>query len=109
MALVATIGSGAKERLIAVVRYEGITPTEAEVAFVVEDPWQHHGLGRELFLRLACYSRAQGFHVLFAEVLGGNVAMRNLLCRAGFPYSAQYADGCVELRLDITEPPVAAS
>ncbi|HEY7851253.1 MAG TPA: hypothetical protein VIC27_14380, partial [Ktedonobacterales bacterium] len=43
MALVATVGAGDDERIIAVVRYERVTAAEGELAFVVEDQWQ--GLG----------------------------------------------------------------
>ncbi|HEV2237360.1 MAG TPA: hypothetical protein VGR57_11930, partial [Ktedonobacterales bacterium] len=44
MALVATIGQGSSEQILAVVRYEFINSTTAEVAFVVEDRWQGDGI-----------------------------------------------------------------
>jgi GNAT superfamily N-acetyltransferase len=111
MALVATVGAGAggadvaDESIIAVVRYERTGPEEAEVAFVVEDRWQHHGIASALFARLVEYARARGFTTLVAEVLASNLPMRALLRHAGFPYTVRYDVGCLEMRLDIAAPP----
>ena len=112
MALAATVGAdgaddaeGADESIIAVVRYERTGPEEAEVAFVVEDRWQHHGIASALFARLVEYARARGFTTLVAEVLASNLPMRALLRHAGFPYTVRYDVGCVEMRLDISTPP----
>jgi GNAT superfamily N-acetyltransferase len=104
MALVATTGAGDDEQIIAVVRYERVAPQTAEVAFVVEDRWQGLGIGTALFLRLAQYARGRGFTTFIAEVMASNMHMRNLFSHSGFPSTATYADGCVEVRLDISQP-----
>ena len=101
MALVATTGAGAEEAIIAVVRYEQIAPRTAEVAFVVEDRWQNRGIAGALFARLADYARAHGFTSLLAITLVDNLPMRALLSHAGYPHTVRYADGCVEVHLDI--------
>jgi RimJ/RimL family protein N-acetyltransferase len=107
MALVATTGQGAREQIIAVVRYEGIDSTTAEVAFVVEDGWQGHGIATQLLYRLARYARQHGFTALVAEVMSSNLRMREVIAHAGFPYTRTYEGGCVEMRVDITADPTA--
>jgi GNAT superfamily N-acetyltransferase len=105
MALVATTGSGADQAIIAVVRYEQIAAQCAEVAFVVEDRWQHRGIAGALIARLVDYARARGFTSLVAIALVDNLPMRALLSHAGYPHTARYADGCVEVHLDISVRP----
>lgn len=105
MALVATIGQGSDEQIIAVVRYEGLDAARAEVAFLVEDRWQHHGIATALLHRLAAYARALGYTTFVAEVLANNAAMREVLRNAGFPYTTVYDQGTVEMRLDIHGAP----
>jgi GNAT superfamily N-acetyltransferase len=105
MALVATAGAGAGEAIIAVVRYERVGPETAEVAFVVEDRWQHRGIAGALFARLAEYARARGFTALVAVTLVDNLPMRAVLSHAGYPHTVRYVDGCVEVRLDIGARP----
>lgn len=105
MALVATLDHGANEEIIAVVRYEGIDAARAEVAFLVEDRWQHHGIATALMHRLAAYARAQGYTTFVAEVLASNAAMREVLRNAGFPYLTAFDHNTVEMRLDIRAEP----
>lgn len=107
MALVATTGFGASEQIIAVVRYERMDPTTAEVAFVVEDQWQGQGISTQLLYRLAAYAHRLGFTTFLAEIMSTNVRMRNVLRKSGFPFTTRYVDGCVEMRLDITVAPTA--
>ncbi len=52
MALLATRGEGDAEEILAVVRYDRTTEErEAEVAFVVQDAWQGHGIATALLHR----------------------------------------------------------
>jgi RimJ/RimL family protein N-acetyltransferase len=102
MALVATTGQGAREQIIAVVRYEGIGPATAEVAFIVEDGWQGHGIATQLLYRLALYARRHGYTALVAEIMSSNLRMREVVAHAGFPYTTTYGGGCVEMQMDIT-------
>ena len=57
--------------LIAVGRYDRLDdPTQAEVAFVVVDAFQHHGIATMLLHRLAARARKAGIRCLIAEVPG---------------------------------------
>jgi RimJ/RimL family protein N-acetyltransferase len=105
MALVATVGSGEAEEIIAVVRYDRTDATTAEVAFVVQDEWQGKGIATALLYHLAAYGRAHGFTRFIAITMGSNARMLEVLRFAGFPFHMRYIDGDVEASLDITAPP----
>lgn len=103
MALVATTGAGDDERIIGVVRYERVTATEGELAFVVEDQWQGLSISTRLLARLLAYARSRGFEHMSAITMASNVRMRGVLAHAGYPYTSEYEEGCVTLTLDITQ------
>jgi GNAT superfamily N-acetyltransferase len=105
MALVATTGAGDDEQIVAVVRYDRAGPTVAEVAFVVEDAWQGHGIATALLNRLAAYARGRGIVELVALTMSENTRMHTLLRQCGFPARSSHADGLTEVRLDISRPP----
>jgi RimJ/RimL family protein N-acetyltransferase len=108
MALVATTDTGTNdEQIVAVVRYEGLDQTTAEVAFVVEDPWQGHGIATQLLYRLALYAHQHGYSALVAEIMGSNYRMREVISHAGFPYTTRYVSGSVEMQFDISASPTA--
>jgi len=103
MALVATTGAGDSETIIAVVRYERVTATEGELAFVVDDQWQGLSISTRLLARLLRYARAQGFEAMTAITLSNNIRMRDVLAHAGYPVTSHYEEGCLTLTLDITQ------
>ncbi len=105
MALVATVGSGEAEEIIAVVRYDRTDTTTAEIAFVVRDDWQGKGIATALLYHLAAYGRAHGFTRFVAITMGSNARMIEVLRFAGFPFHMRYVGGDVEASLDITAPP----
>ena len=89
------------KEICAVGRYERVTPTTAEIAFVVEDPFQSQGLGSELFGRLVALARQNGIEEFMADVLIENQRMITLLREARYPCESSI-DGTVEtFRLDI--------
>lgn len=69
--------------IIGVARYvrDAADPTSAEVAVVIGDPYQHHGLGTALGLALADVARANGIHRFTATMLGDNTAAHRLMRR----------------------------
>lgn len=104
MALVATIGAGQDERIIGVVRYEPVTDTEGELAFVIEDCWQGQGISTKALARLLRYARQRGYMTMRAVTMATNVRMRDVLMHTGYPYTSHYEDGCLSVTLDITQP-----
>jgi len=99
MALVAAL----KGQIVGIARYDRFSaaPAEAEVAFVVEDAHQGHGLGTLLLEHLAAYARAQGVDTFRAETLWDNRAMQEVFRRAGFIEEAHQDREIVDVRLDI--------
>jgi GNAT superfamily N-acetyltransferase len=106
MALIATRGDGAAEEILAVVRYDRTAgEREAEVAFVVQDAWQGHGLATALLHELAAYARARGIERFVALTMGTNARMLDVLHHCGFPCRTRYDGGDILATLDITAPP----
>ena len=98
LALVAMV----EDRLIAVARYDRAPgATEAEVAFVVADDYQHHGIGSTLLDDLADAARARGVTAFRADTLAENHAMLDVFRHTGFPVSARTEYGTVTLRFPI--------
>ena len=89
------------EQLAAVARLVKIADSNcAEVAFVVADQHQHHGLGTYLLERIIDIARKEGFAELEAVVLSDNLTMKDLFHRAGFDFqNSQGSDVTVRLKL----------
>jgi GNAT superfamily N-acetyltransferase len=105
MALIATRGEDVAEEIVAVVRYDRLAGArEAEVAFVVQDAWQGHGLATALLHELAAYARAHGVERFVALTMGTNVRMLEVLHNCGFPCHTRYDGGDILATLDITAP-----
>jgi RimJ/RimL family protein N-acetyltransferase len=101
LALVALVGGD----IVAVARLERLEPkSTAEVAFVVADRFQRHGLGRLLALRLAAAARSRGIDRFVADVLPDNQPMLHLLPDAGFAIGVALADGFVHLTCPLCPP-----
>jgi RimJ/RimL family protein N-acetyltransferase len=84
--------------LIAVGRYDRLDDHRvAEVAFVVADAYQHHGLATILLHRLATAARSAGITRFSAEVLVENRAMLSVFHEAGFPLESKTERGTTEL------------
>jgi RimJ/RimL family protein N-acetyltransferase len=98
VAFVATTGT--RGRIVGVARYSRISPTTAEVAFVIEDQFQHHGLGHRLMTHLRQAALAEGITEFVAEVLPGNLAMLRLLQEAG-DATSRYQQGVVEVHVEL--------
>ncbi len=93
-------------QLIAVGRFDHIAETsEAEVAFVVADDFQHHGLGSLLLDELARAARERGISTFVAETLCENKPMLDVFHHSGFEVSTRIDYGTVWLRfgIEITE------
>jgi len=98
LALVATVD----DHLIGVGRFDRAPgETEAEVAFVVADQYQHHGIGSLLLDELVRAGRQRGVEVFKAETLAENSAMLDVFRHAGFAVTSGIEYGTVTLRFPI--------
>jgi GNAT superfamily N-acetyltransferase len=88
--------------LIAVGRYDRLDDHRvAEVAFVVVEAYQHHGLATMLLQHLAKTARSVGITRFTAEVLAENRTMLTVFHDAGFPVESNTDCGVVELTMTI--------
>jgi len=98
MALVAEVD----DHLIAVGRYDRCSGTaEAEVAFIVADDYQYHGIGSLLLDELARVARTKGITTFVAETLQENRTMLGVFFHSGFTVSSSAEYGTVTLRFPI--------
>jgi GNAT superfamily N-acetyltransferase len=89
-------------RVIGVGRFDAMGPDIGEVAFVVADEWQSHGLGSRLLARLGAWAHDSGFTRFEADVLGGNVRMLHVFARYSPERTTSFADGVVHVDMPIS-------
>jgi GNAT superfamily N-acetyltransferase len=88
--------------IIAVGRYDRCDkPCRAEVAFVVADDFQHHGLGPMLLERLVETAKLASIGEFCASVLAENATMLAVFHGAGFPFEEEHFGDVVELTMEI--------
>jgi RimJ/RimL family protein N-acetyltransferase len=98
-ALVALVG----DEVIGVARYDRAPddPRQAEVAVLVEDAWQGHGVGRFLMQRLGERALAQGVTRFSADVLASNEAPVKLARAVAPLVEVSFADGETHLAIPL--------
>lgn len=90
------------DQLVAVGRYDRIPDTkEAEVAFLVTDKYQHHGLGLLLLKHLADAAYPLGITTFTAETQVDNRGMLGVFNDSGFPVTSSIEDEIVSLSFPI--------
>ena len=103
--LVATLGSGGDETVIAAATYV-VAPADdgarvAEVAFTVEEDYQGQGLAKRLLAALITLARRHGIARFQAEVLAGNAPMLAVFQRSGQPMRRRIEGGVVQVTMDL--------
>jgi GNAT superfamily N-acetyltransferase len=90
------------DRLVAVARYDRITDTsEAEVAFVVADQYQHHGIATMLLEELADAAWRNGITSFTALTLAENREMIGVFMNSGYQVSKHCEDEIVGIHFSI--------
>jgi acetyltransferase len=85
IALVVEAGEGEARQIVAIARLtKTLAANEGELAFLIADTYQGHGLGTELGRRLIEIARNEQLDRLFVEFLQGNAVMLNLARDLGF-------------------------
>jgi GNAT superfamily N-acetyltransferase len=93
-------------RLIAVGRYDRRPQKEvAEVAFVVADDYQHHGIGSLLLDELAAAARDRGIATFVANTLHENHPMLDVFFHSGFDVTSHGDYGTVSLLFPLEPTP----
>ncbi|MFI6905133.1 GNAT family N-acetyltransferase [Nonomuraea sp. NPDC050394] len=104
VALIATIGM----EMVAVIRYDRVSATEGEVAFLVEDAHQGRGVASVLLEHLAATAHENGIETFIADVLPANMKMMGVLRQAGYTAQSRFADGVVRMTLDLAPTETSA-
>jgi GNAT superfamily N-acetyltransferase len=106
-ALAALVGG----EVVAVARYARDThdPAVAEIAVVVEDGWQHRGLGRLLTRRLATLARRRGIAAFHATLLGDNRPALRLLRGLSSAARFHWSTGEIEAEVPLSRVPGGTS
>jgi acetyltransferase len=90
MALVATIGEAATEKIIGVARYSADSHgPDCEFAVAVADEWQCRGIGTTLTKLLFDYAAREGFRSIYGTVLASNRRMLELTEWLGLTLESQ--------------------
>jgi GNAT superfamily N-acetyltransferase len=110
-AVLALTADGGSAVGLADLRSAGTGPDEAGVATVgvlVEDAWQHRGLGTALLRRIAEMAAEHGMGELAGTVPADGVRITRLLRRAGLRPTTVLADGTLRLRVPLAAPAAMA-
>jgi RimJ/RimL family protein N-acetyltransferase len=80
-------------------------PREGEIAIVVADRLQHHGIGHDLLRRVFAEASHAGFRRAQALILGTNRHARDLFVSVademGIPWFSAVSGGVIDLRFDL--------
>jgi acyl-CoA hydrolase/GNAT superfamily N-acetyltransferase len=101
MAIVGTVPEAHGEEIIAIGRYYLNPRTNtAEVAFIVRDQWQNHGIGTFLLKYLITIAKRHGIAGFTAEVLMDNKAMIAVLHKSNCQVRSRLEDRVYSFELD---------
>ena len=89
------------EAIVAVARYEKDGSDSAEVAFVVSDSYQAHGMGSLLLEQLVAAAVERGITQFHADTLVDNVAMQRVFRDARYEVRSSVAAGVVHVDLSL--------
>jgi len=90
------------EQLIGFASYESVPSTSvAEIAFLVADEVQHHGVATLLFESLAAYARSVGIARFVAEVQRDNANMLEVFGATGLGYERIAEGDTVRVEIDL--------
>ncbi|MFO7605735.1 MAG: GNAT family N-acetyltransferase [Desulfurivibrionaceae bacterium] len=101
VAIVGTVPEAHGEDIVAVGRYYLNSKTNrAEVAFVIRDDWQNHGIGKFLFKHLVNLAKGSGIAGFDAEVLRDNRRMQTIFNHSGYRVRSKLEDDVYSFQID---------
>ncbi|OAB59327.1 acetyl CoA synthetase subunit alpha [Phormidium willei BDU 130791] len=93
-----------QHELVGVARLSLIHGTrDAEYSLLVSDRFQHQGLGTEMTRRSIEIARAEGFDLVFAEILSDNRAMQRISEHLGFKIERILGESMVRAEMRLTD------
>ena len=99
--------SGATPAIVAHAAYIRTVDDKAEVAFLVADAWQGHGIATILLAHLASIAQEHGITTFTAEVLPHNHRMIEVFRESGFPVDMHSAPDAIAIELPTSLSPEA--
>ena len=103
------VETGSPRRIVAHAAYVRIEPDSAEVAFLVADAWQGHGIATVLLAHLAESAAAAGVATFVADVLPGNHKMIVVFRESGFAVDVRTAPDAIRVEFPTSLSPEAAA
>jgi acyl-CoA hydrolase/GNAT superfamily N-acetyltransferase len=104
MVILAILSDPQKEEIIGIGQYAiDAEAHSAEVALVIQDDYQHQGLGTELLKYLTYLAKKQGLLGFTAEVLLENRPMLHLFEKMGFDVTRRMSEGVYQLKMGFRE------
>ena len=108
VALVVTVTKKSREIIIGEAQYYVLenspdAPTQAEVAFTVEEDYQGQGMGSLLLKQLIQIAKEKGVDQFVAEVLPQNKAMLAVFTHSGLPVKQKYEGGIISVKISLTK------
>ena len=89
-----------QREIIAVGRLQKLHGTsDAELAVLVSDAWQGHGIGPELVARLTTVAQDEKVERIKADVLADNTVMQRILSKKGFKLHREIGDPTIAAEL----------
>ena len=101
------VETGAPAAIIAHAVYIRIDASRAEVAFLVSDAWQGHGIATILLAHLAEVAQQHGITMFVAEVLPFNHRMVEVFRESGFPAEVRSRPDVLDVELPTSLSPSA--
>jgi ribosomal protein S18 acetylase RimI-like enzyme len=101
VALVAITSVMGRPQIVGGARYVMSAADSAEVAFAIDDAFQHKGLGSALMKHLILIAREKGLREFTAEMLPENTAMLGLLRKSGLELSTRREHGLIRARAQL--------
>jgi len=105
MTLIASRQLSDRLHIIAVCSYVAINATTAEIAFAVDDRFQHRGIATSMLEHLAEIAARHGFKWFQATTLYENAAMLEVFRDSGFEVRSKSGSGVVDVRLSVNASP----
>jgi RimJ/RimL family protein N-acetyltransferase len=87
--------------LAAVGRYDRVSDDSAEIAIVVGEPYQHHGLATRLLDELGAHAREVGITKFVADTFGDNRAAIALIRHWAPERKSSFQDGFLHYEMEI--------